>query len=327
MNKPPTSDPNGYVIGVDIGGTNLRLALAEMSGTVRGKWSTSTVGVDADSVVRLTCTGVDALLKEAALPRASLRALAAGAPGVTDTDQGIVIATSYLMGWRNVPLRALLEERLGIPVSVENDVNVAALGESFAGAARGVSDFVFLAIGTGIGAGIVMNGQVFRGPGWSAGEVGYMLVPGVSEMPVEPGQPGALEETVGGEGVKAHWQRRWSASRTSLPKDARATEIFDDALRQNPLAQEILEYSARTLAYAIYNMALVLNCPLFVLGGGVGRHPALCDATRRFLERRKRPAQPKVLASTLGAEAQLTGAIFLAVETVRTRRWGCEAPG
>lgn len=316
---PRISAGSGHVIGVDIGGTNLRLALADMTGSVVEKWTTSTVAVsDAHSVVGLICAGVDALLQKASLPRGSLRALAAGAPGITDTDQGIVIATSYLMGWRNVPLRALLEEKLGVPVSIENDVNAAALGESRAGIARGISDFVFLAIGTGIGAGIVLNGQLFRGKQWVAGEVGYMLVPGVSEAPVEPGMPGALEDAVGGEGVKAQWQRRWNESKTSLPREARATEIFDHAMDQNPLAQEVLQFSARTLAYAIYNTSLVLNCPLFVLGGGVGQHPALCEATRRFLEQRKAPAQPKVRASTLGSEAQITGAIFLALEAART---------
>ncbi len=315
-NEPSTNGVSGYVIGVDIGGTNLRLALADMTGSVLGKWSGSTVAVSgAHSVVRLISTGVDKLLEEASLPHAWLRALAAGAPGITDTDQGIVIATSYLMGWRDVPLRRLLESHLGVPVSVENDVNVAALGERWAGAARGISDFVFLAIGTGIGAGIVLNGQLFRGKGWAAGEVGYMLVPGVSETPVEPGMPGALEGAVGGDGVKAQWLRQWSESKTTLPKDACATDIFDEALKQNPLAQEVLQYSARTLAYAIYNMSLVLNCQLFVLGGGVGQHPALRDATRRLLEQRKTPAHVQVLPSSLGPDAQLTGAIFLALET------------
>lgn len=315
-----TSERSGHVIGVDIGGTNLRLALADMTGAVIGKWAASTLAVgDAQSVVRLICRGVDALLKEASLPHGSLRALAAGAPGITDTDQGIVIATSYLMGWQNVPLRALLEGKLGIPVAVENDVNAAALGESWAGAARGISDFVFLAIGTGIGAGIVLNGQLFRGRESAAGEIGYMLVPGVSETPVERGMPGALEDAVGGEGVKTQWQRLWTDSKTSLPKDACATEIFDHALEQNPLAQKVLQFSAQTLAYAIYNVSLVLNCPMFILGGGVGQHPALCDATRRIVEQRTAPIQPQVRASTLGSEAQLTGAILLALETARRR--------
>ncbi len=318
--EPQPDTGSGYVIGVDIGGTNLRLALADMTGSVVGRWTASTVGIsDPQPVVSLICDGVDALLKEACLPQESLRALAVGAPGITDTDQGIVMATSYLLGWQNVPLRALLEARLRIPVAVENDVNAAALGESRAGAARGVSDFVFLAIGTGIGAGIVLNGQLFRGKEWIAGEVGYMLVPGVSETPVEPGMPGALEDAVGGEGVKEQWRRCWSESKTRLPKDARATEIFDHALEGNPLAQEVLQFSARTLAYAIYNVSLVLSCQLFVLGGGVGQHPALCETTRRFLDQRRTPAHLQVVPSKLGAEAQLTGAIFLALETARAR--------
>ena len=109
-------------------------------------------------------------------------------------DEGIVIATSYLMGWRDVPLRALLEARLGVPAAVENDVNTAAIAESQIGAGQGMRDFVFLAVGTGIGAGIVLNGRLFHGMNWSAGEIGYMLVPGTSVKPVETGRAGSAGE-------------------------------------------------------------------------------------------------------------------------------------
>ncbi len=103
-------------------------------------------------------------------------------------------------------LRALLEARLGVPAAVENDVNTAAIAEHQIGAAQGIRDFVFIAVGTGIGAGIVLNGRLFHGMNWSAGEIGYMLVPGTSVKPVESGEPGALESIVGGEGIKAQWQ-------------------------------------------------------------------------------------------------------------------------
>ena len=196
--------------------------------------------------------------------------MAAGAPGVTDADAGVVIATSYLKGWCDVPLRNLLESTLHVPASIENDVRVAAIGENWRGSARGVRDFAFLAIGTGIAAGIFVNGQIVHGKNWSAGEVGYMLVPGTPEAAAKPGMPGSLESVIGGEGIKSQWTRALNGNRDSLPRNLNATELFDYARKGNVLAKGVLDRSARILAYAIYNISLVLNCSLFVLGGGVG---------------------------------------------------------
>jgi glucokinase len=310
---------SGYVVGVDIGGTNLRLALADMAGTIGARWSTTTAGSrSADAVVDLICSGVEDLLQQASVPRSALKAIAAGAPGITDVDAGVVIATSYLLGWQDVPLRDLLESALGIPALVDNDVNLAALGEGWAGAAKGTGDFVFIAIGTGLGAGIILDGRPFRGMGWSAGEIGYMLVPGVSDEPVGHGEPGALESIIGGEGIKAQWQGLWHANSTALPRDVTATEIFDGALKGDPLAQSVLRRSARMLADAIYNISLVLNCPLFVLGGGVGMHPVLGDATQEVLDKWNPRVPVRLQHSVLGADAQLIGAIRLALDAANS---------
>lgn len=318
--KLETAVETGYVVGVDIGGTNLRLALADMSGAVAGKWAVSTAGIrDPEMVVRLIEEGVDALFAENRLSRSLLRGIAAGAPGVTDADEGIVIATSYLMGWRDVPLRALLEDRLGVPAAVENDVNTGAVAESRIGAGKGVRDFVFLAIGTGIGAGIVLHGKLFQGMGWSAGEVGYMLVPGTSVAEVASGEPGALESIVGGEGIKSQWQSVWSPEVTKLPKNLMATQVFDHALAGDALAQTVLQKSAQTLAYAIYNLAVVLNCPLFVLGGSIGMHTGLWQLTKDILSQRDKRLQPSLVQSTLGADAQLHGAVHLALDAAASR--------
>jgi glucokinase len=223
------------------------------------------------------------------------------------------------MGWRNIPLRAMLEAALEIPIAIDNDVNLAAIGEGNAGAAQGARDFVFLAIGTGIGAGIVLNGRSYRGHGWTAGEIGYMLVPGVSEGPVERGRPGSLEETAGGAGIEARWGTV-PGHRDILPIGRlTATQIFDRALEHDPIAQKILDNVARTIAYAVYNISLILNCPLFVFGGGVGIHPALRDAVRVVLEERSIRVQPRLLVSTLGTEAQIAGAICLALETANLK--------
>jgi glucokinase len=311
---------SGFVVGVDIGGTNLRLTLADQSGAIKSRWSTSTVGIrDPQEIVRLTCRGIDILLADAALSRDRLIGVGVGAPGITNSDEGIVIATSYLMGWQDVPLRALLEDALSVPVFIDNDVNMAVFGEFSAGSARGVRDFVFLAVGTGVGAGIVIDGQVFRGEGWLAGEIGYMLVPGASVDPVDEESPGALEEIVGGEGVRKRWQSLCSEGSTTLGRDATATQIFDEAEKGDLLAQSVMELSARTLAYAIYNLSLVLNCPRFVMGGSVGLHPALIRATEAVLRRLNPRVQPDLVPSILGSEAQIIGAVYRAIEVASTR--------
>jgi glucokinase len=310
-----TTRSRGLVIGVDIGGTNLRLALADLTGTIVGRWSCSTLGIrDPLEIVRLTCHGTNTLLTESGSSRSDLCAIAAGAPGITDSDRGIVLVTSYLMGWTDVALRDLLEQELGVPAFVDNDVNMAAYGEHAAGSAQGLNDFVFLAIGTGVGAGILLNGELYRGAGWIAGEIGYMLVPGVSVTPVDGDSPGALEEIVGGHGIQSHWQSIWTVDGASIAKDATATEIFDAALAHDPLAQTVLERVSGLLAYAIYNISLVLNCPVFVLGGSVGLHPALVGEISATLRELNTRVQPEIAASRLGVDAQIVGAIFRAIK-------------
>ena len=306
----------GCVAGVDIGGTNLRVGLADMTGTILARWSSSTVGIRSpETVIRLICDGVRHTLRQIDASPDMLRSIAAGVPGITDVENGVVIATSYLMGWQNIPLQAWLEQELNVASTIDNDVNLAAIGESWAGVAKSTGDFVFLAIGTGIGAGIVLNGHLYRGSCWAAGEIGYMLVPGTREEPGQSGDPGALESVLGGEGIKAQWQKLWSADKTALPRDLTATQIFDRAPGGDALARAILRQSANLLAYAIYNISGVLNCPLFVLGGGVGLHPSLCRATREILEQWDFRERPRVMLSSLGEDAQVLGAIRTALDT------------
>jgi len=310
----------GHVIGVDIGGSNLRIALADMKGTVLGKWTASTRSTSSpEMVIGQVRRGVDQLLKQRAVPRKSVLAIAAGAPGVTDRDRGVVFATSYLKGWKDVPLGRLLEAAFRIPATVENDVKAAAIGENWLGAARGIRNFVFLAIGTGIAAGIFVNGQLVHGPDWVAGEVGYMIVPGTPEAPAKPGTPGALESMIGGEGIKQQWLCSRGRQRTKASRDLTATGIFYHAVAGDRLAKSVLRRSARILAYTVYNISTVLNCSLFVLGGGVGMSAPFVDATERILKLYTQPSRPKLITSALGQDAQLIGAIRLALDSAESR--------
>jgi glucokinase len=307
-----------YLIGVDIGGTNLRVALAGIEGNILARISSTTTDVrDAYLIVAKIRQCVDQLLHDAGVAREAVAAVGAGAPGVTNAEAGIVIATSYLLGWRDIPLKAMLEEALNVPAAVDNDVNLAALGESFFGAAAGVSNFVFLAVGTGVGAGIVLKDELFQGSAWTAGEVGYMLVPGAPQEPVELGKPGALESVVGGEGLRLQWLSLWNPQETKLPENLTATQVFDGAIAGDALAYSVLDRAAHALACTIFNITLVLNTPLFVLGGSVGLHPALRDRTQKLVDAHARLLRPEIVLSSLGSDAQLMGAIRLAQLTAQ----------
>jgi glucokinase len=304
------------VLGIDIGGTNLRVALADMTGNVLARASLTTTNVrDANLMVAKINECTDQLLQEAGIARDAIAAIGAGAPGITNAETGVVIVTSYLLGWRDVALKSMLEAALGVPAAVDNDVNLAALGESFFGAANGTPNFVFVAVGTGVGAGIILKGELFQGTAWTAGEIGYMLVPGVSEQSVDPGQPGPLEGLVGGEGLRRQWLSLWDPAHTTLPQNLTATQIFDGAVDGDAIANSLLDRAASTLACAIFNMTLILNAPLFVLGGSVGLHPALRDRTQRVVDTYARRLRPQIVLSTLGNDAQLMGAIRLAQQT------------
>jgi glucokinase len=307
-----------YLLGADIGGTNLRVALADTQGNVLARASSTTTNVrDAYRVVEKIQQCADQLLQEAGLAREAVAAIGAGAPGVTNAETGVVIATSYLLGWRDIPLRTMLEEALGVPAAVDNDVNLAALGESFFGAAAGVPNFVFLAVGTGVGAGIVLKGELFHGFAWTAGEIGYMLVPGVPEKPVDLGKPGALEGVVGGEGLRLQWLALWDPAQTKLPQQLTATQVFDGAIAGDALATSVLDRAAHTLACVVFNMTLILNTPLFILGGSVGMHSALRDRAQHVVDAHARRLRPQIVLSSLGSDAQLMGAIRLAQLTAQ----------
>lgn len=302
-----------HLLAVDIGGTNLRVALANANGEIVARTlATTTNARDAETVVRQIGECAQQLLRDANLPPGGVAAIGAGAPGLTNAETGVVIATSYLMGWRDVPLKAMLEDELSIPASVDNDVNLAALGESCFGVGRGCPEFVFLAIGTGVGAGIILKGELFQGATWTAGEIGYMLVPGVSEEPAALGKPGGLEGVVGGEGLRTQWRSQWSREKTPLSQELTATEIFDAAIAGDVLANVLLDRAARALAHTIFDITLILNASLYVLGGSVGLHAALRERTQVVVDTYARRLRPRLVLSELGNDAQLMGAIRLA---------------
>jgi len=320
---------HGYVAGVDIGGTRVRMMLTDLSGNLVEQ--SSVLLAEGHKTPKAVCQlihhGLKEICKKSGTPLGKVLHLTAGAPGITNVDQGVVLSAPNLQDWNDVPLRELLERTTGIASTVDNDTNLAAVGEFWRGAALGVDNFVFIAIGTGVGAGIFINGRLHRGAQWSAGEIGYLGVSGRKRLPMRVRQLGQLEQVIGGEGIEQEWRRQILAmGGTHKPyakqtlahlMTLRASQIFDLAAEGDRAALEVVGYSSEILSDAIADISLLLNPELVVLGGGVGSHPELCRATERLV-RRHEFAQPKLRSSSLGTHAQLHGAVCTSLSAVES---------
>jgi glucokinase len=312
--RPPSllefNAQSGYVVGVDIGGSSVRVALADLTGKIVRRWSAQ---LNSDRtpqrVTDVIAEGVTVVRERQGIQAKKILMIAAGAPGITDVHSGRVLSAPNLTKWRDVPLRDLLREKTHIPSTIENDVNLAALGESWCGVASEFRDFVFLAIGTGVGAGIVVNGQLHHGANWSAGEVGYLLLPELGAEPLSISRPGSLESMIGGPAIESDWLATVGKGRGP----ATCSEIFSKAAGGDPAARKLLDRTARHLANTITNLSLILDASVVVLGGGLGTNQVLLEAIRKLVQKNQF-ARPKVLSSSLGVEAQLQGAIQVALQ-------------
>jgi glucokinase len=319
---------HGYVAAADIGGTRVRMVLADLGGNVIAQ-SSVLLGAKQktpEGVCSLIVEGLKTMCRQSGTPLRKVLHLTAGAPGITNVDTGVVFSAPNLDEWDDVPLRMLLEKGVGIPCLVENDTNLAAVGEYWRGAALGVDDFIFIAMGTGVGAGIFVNGRLHRGAQWHAGEIGYFGVSGKKRTPMKVRELGQLEQAIGGGGIEEEWRRVLQRNGPELGQHAgvttleelkglKASQIFDLAAEGDRAAGEVVRYASGILADAIADISLLLNPTVVVLGGGVGSHPELCRATERLVQRHEF-AQPVLRSSSLGTQAQLHGAVSVSLSAV-----------
>ena len=314
---------HGYVAAADIGGTRLRMMLADLNGAVMAQWSTVLMRPQKtpEGVCALIAEGLKVMCRQSECSLRKVLHLTAGAPGITNARTGVVLSAPNLRSWHDVALREMLESLTGIGTSVENDTNLAAVGERWNGAAKGVDNFVFIAMGTGVGAGIFLCGELHHGAQWCAGEVGYFGVSGRVREPMQVRKTGQLERVIGGDGIEERWKQGLRAVKIPAGSEMhslRAPQIFDLARDGDPLASEVLEYTAGLLADAVADVSLLLNPEIVVLGGGVGAHPELCRVTEALV-RRHEFAQPELRSSSLGTQAQLFGAISMGLRACEAR--------
>jgi glucokinase len=308
FSRSPRRQP--FVAGVDLGGTWLRVGLAGPDGEVRHRGRARTAAEEGPAGV---LAQIGDLVREAVAtePEAELTrlVLAIGVPGPVDSGSGVVEGAPNLPGWRRVPLREQLEELLGCQCLVEHDANLAALAEHRRGAGRGTRDFVYVTVSTGIGAGLIFGGQLYRGYQGSAGEFGHMVMSPDGPL-CNCGNHGCLEAF---------------ASGTAIAREAgvaSAAEVERLAASGDPAAQRILATAARYLGLAVGGLINLLNPEVIALGGGViASSPKFWNDVLAAIPDGSFPSLRntcRVEPAELGEDQGLLGAVELALDFARS---------
>lgn len=262
------SDTAKTSIGIDFGGTSVKL------GVCRG----DELLVIDEPIPTANFHGPAALIGEMAARVAKLQktypdicAIGVGVPGLVDFDHGFVHELTNVPGWKHVPLKAILGEKTGLPVLVENDANAMVYAEFRYGAARGLKNVVGLTIGTGIGGGLVLDGKMYRGSGFAAGEIGQMSIH-FDGKPGHYGNSGALERYTGNQQIAEHAVQRYAEAGIEKEiADCTPKKIADAAQAGDDIARQIWGEVADWLGTAISSIAWLLNPDVFVIGGGVAQ--------------------------------------------------------
>ncbi len=320
MNRP-------VAIGIDLGGTNLRTAIVDLDGLIVTRSDQPTLADRGPgAVIADIVASVDALIGGASVDRGSIAGVGLCTPGPLDLREGRIIHAANLPGWTNVPIRNALKERLHLPVALENDGNAAALGEYRAGAGCGNDPLVMLTLGTGVGAGVILNGRILHGHFDNAAELGHMIVV-VDGLPCPCGQRGCLERYASADAVvrrvlDADQNRNRegavlpSRERERAEVPARAEDVAQAATAGDPLCRRVWDEACLYLAVACVNIQHAFNPQRIILGGGLANAgDFLLDAVRaRFRERTwtLHDDAPEIVLAQLGPDAGVIGAAALA---------------
>jgi len=283
-----------FAIGVDLGGTNLRVAAVDDSGKLLEKVTSGTeVAKGRDHVINEMTTVILDLEKKF---RASgkLAGIGVGVPGIIDMRTGMLRESPNLPGWEDYPVKDAIERRLNAPVILENDANAAAFGESWLGAARDAESMCMLTLGTGVGGGIVLNGEVWRGMAGMAGELGHITVDPAGP-PCGCGSRGCIEQYASATAItRMAKDAIASGSAPALARTAKeqsnvefsAKSVYQMAVQGDEPAQAIFRKVGWALGIVVADLVNIFNAPMYVIGGGVSSAweafaPAMLEEVRK----------------------------------------------
>jgi glucokinase len=264
-----------FAIGVDLGGTNLRIAAVEETGRIMETITTGTeVSRGRDKVIAEMCEAIRTLSRKF-LDTGTLMGVGIGVPGIIDMSTGMLRESPNLPGWHDYPVREEIERRLHSRVILENDANAAALGEFWMGAARDVDDMCMFTLGTGVGGGIVLNGRIWHGMTGMAGELGHItFVPNGAQCGC--GNKGCLEQYASATAIKRMAMEAVAGGKApeltkAMKQNVELTSqhIFQLAMSGDKPAKQVFERVGEALGTAVAGFINALNLPMYVIGGGV----------------------------------------------------------
>lgn len=298
--------PNSaYIVGVDLGGTKLTAAVADMTGNIVAERTVPTDPAGGLKVIQQIATMCRSVAAEAQADWAKVHLAVVGTPGVLDKETGFIEFAPNIMGFDSVRVAVELRAALGIEVFVENDVNLAALGERWAGAGQGSDNLVFIALGTGIGQGIIIHGKLLRGANGFAGEIGYLPLAADPFGP-EAITTGAFETAVGSKAILRHYKAQGGDTLS-------VEQIFERAETNEPLAKSVLNELAKRLALGVAATCAIIDPEKIVFGGSIGSRPELIGRVQEALPNcMRRP--PSIEVSSLGNRTGIVGAIARGLE-------------
>ena len=296
------------VIGVDLGGTNMVGTVVDLAGSIQHEVSFAHKDSHKDKLT-LLIQFIEELIDAPRPKNQKLRGVGIGVPGTTTVPEGKVIWAPSL-AWRDLPLQSILVEKFDLPVFVENDVNLAALGEWGFGAGKDTCSMVNISIGTGIGAGIIIDGNLYRGYNQAAGEIGFMI-PSVDFLGKRYDHFGGLESLASGTGVARRAAEKLAGimDQDDLERII-AKDIFDAAREGQKWAVELVQETADLLSLGVGNITAFFNPEIIIIGGGLSRSadmfiPRIIQQLDGVV-----PFLPKIVASPLGRRAPAMGAVM-----------------
>lgn len=301
----------GWVVGLDVGRDWVRAAIADLQGEIVARRDERARARSADALIGQLGDIAHSLAAEAGIRWNQVTVAVVGSPGVFEPTRGQVALAHNLPGWGREGLAERVQEELGTKVAFENDVNLATLGERWRGLGKDVDGFAYLHVGTGVGMGLVLNGQLFRGSSGAAGEVGYLPLGGADPLGAKVRKRGALEGGLGASGVVAEARER------GMPPPLTPRHVFDAARQGDETALAVVDVVASRIALALAAIVPVVDPELVILGGGVGRNgDLLLEPVRRGFGALS-PFHPHIEVSALGEDAELVGAVSMALEAAQ----------
>lgn len=317
------------VIGIDLGGTKISTALVDSSGSiVAHDYRPTLVTQGQQAVIARMLAAAELVMAKAGVTPAQVVGVGIGAPGPLELESGLTLSPPNLPGWDRVPLRQIIQDGLQIPAFLENDANAAAMGEFYFGAGRGTRDMIYVTVSTGIGSGLILDGELYYGATFMAGEIGHTTV-----LPNGPlcacGNRGCLEAVSSGTAIVGRARERLARGMPTLiaelaegnPEKVTVQLIAQAAEQGDVEAKGILTEAMDFLGIGMANMVNLFNPELLVIGGGLSNLGSLLfEPVRRAIIRRAFPGPAraaKVVPAELDSHAGVLGAAAVALTRVK----------